>query len=286
MRAKRRIEPVLAAMTAVAFLTSSPALAAGPASATAQPTASAPAEATPPDPNSPDALSDEAITRFKAKDYEGAADYFERAYNVDPRPNYLFNIGRVYEEAGQLPEAVRYYERFLREPGVDLESREIALQRLRVLRAIIAETTPKEPAKTEPEPEVKPVEPARIDAPPPEPEGPPPRARKLRIAGYTLLGLGGAGLVTGAAFGGIARKQSSELAMTDGYDTRQELIRVGQQNAKIADVALLAGGIVTLTGLVLVLVTLSGRSKPKSSAHTLSPMVGRDQLGLAVGGRF
>lgn len=294
-------------MTAASLLASSPAIAAptptkksatttggattgGAATTTAAPAPTdAPAAGTSaPNPTSPDALSDEAIARFKAKDYEGAVDYFERAYAVDPKPNYLFNIGRVYEEAGQLPEAVRFYERFLREPGVDLESREIALQRLRLLRAIIAETTPKEPPKVEPAPEPA-TEPERVATPPPEPapEGPPPRARKLRIAGYSLMGLGGAGLILGAAFGGIASKQARDLETTDGYDARQELIRVGQNNAKIADIAMISGGALALTGLVLVLVTLKGRSRPASSAaSSLIPTVGRGELGLALGGRF
>ncbi|MEZ4454538.1 MAG: tetratricopeptide repeat protein [Nannocystaceae bacterium] len=288
-------------MTAVSLLASSTAIAApatkktgaaaGSTGAATGSTGGATTSATPveapptaePDPNSPDALSDEAIARFKAKDYDGAVDHFERAYAIDPKPNFLFNIGRVYEEAGRLPEAVKYYERFLREPGVDLESREIALQRLRVLRAIIAETTPKE---TVPEPEPEP-EPPRIVTPEPEPEPEPmPRSKKLRIAGYTLLGVGGAGIVLGAAFGGIASKQAKDLETTDGYNDRQELIRVGQTNAKIADVAFLTGGVVALTGLVLVLTTLGKKSRPSAEARVLSPLVGRGQVGLAVGGRF
>lgn len=301
-RATRRIEPVLSAMTAASLLASSTAIAApatkktGAATTGASTTAGASGSSgtaptsevpsTPPaaDPNSPDALSDEAIARFKQKDYDGAVDYFERAYGVDPKPNYLFNIGRVYEEAGRLPEAVKYYERFLREPGVDLESREIALQRLRVLRAIIAETTPKEPVKVEPEPE---PEPPKVLTPEPEPEPEPmPRAKKIRIAGYSILGVGGAGLILGAAFGGIASGQAKDLANTDGYDNRQELIRVGQTNAKVADIAFLTGGVLALTGLVLVLTTLGKKPKASTEARVLSPMVGRGQVGLAVGGRF
>ncbi|HFE47051.1 MAG TPA: tetratricopeptide repeat protein, partial [Nannocystis exedens] len=99
-------------------------------------------------------LRQQAIDHFQAKDYEGAADYFKRAYAVDPNPNYLFNIGRVYEEAGELEESVSYYERFIQERGVDLESRGLALERLQLLRALIAETTRlSKPEVTEPEPE-------------------------------------------------------------------------------------------------------------------------------------
>ena len=70
----------------------------------------------------------------------GECALFEQAYAIDPNPNYLFNIGRVYEEKGDIRSAVDHYQRFVKEPGVDIGSRELAVQRLRVLKAILNET--------------------------------------------------------------------------------------------------------------------------------------------------
>ena len=77
-------------------------------------------------PSEADALSDEAVAAFKAKDYDTAIAKFQRAYEIDPQPNYKFNIGRVYEEKGDLENAVKYYQEFVQSPGVDLEAREAA----------------------------------------------------------------------------------------------------------------------------------------------------------------
>ena len=82
-----------------------------------------------------DALNSEAVEKFQAKEYDEAVELFEQAYALQPEPNYLFNIGRIREEQGNLESAVEYYERFVKEPGVPLEAREKGLERLRVAHA-------------------------------------------------------------------------------------------------------------------------------------------------------
>lgn len=231
--------------------------------------------------SSPEALNEEAVARFKAKDFEGAIDLFEQAYAVDPKPNYLFNIGRVYEEAGKLSEAAEYYQRFAREPGVDLESREFALNRLRVIRAVLAETAsveaPAAPTTAPAEPQ-----PAVTTEPPPSDEAA--KRRRLRIAGFSLLGIGGVAAAVGGGLGGLALRQSRELTETDGYLVRQELIEAGKTNAAIADGLFIAGGVLAISGLVLVLTTL--RPRPKAEARALAPTIGPRHAGLVWQGRF
>ncbi len=241
-----------------------------------------------------EALRQQAIDRFQAKDYEGAVDYFKRAYAVDPNPNYLFNIGRVYEEAGELEESVTYYERFIQERGVDLESRGLALDRLQILRALIAETTRiSEPETAEPEPEPEPE--SELPAPPEvtDPEADkraPKKGRGLRIAGYTLLGVGAAALIGGGAFGGLALSQSKALGDTDGFDPRHDLIDSGEKNTKFADALFITGGALALTGLALVLGSLRGSRAAKAEAiarrRSVAPLVGHKHVGMALSGRF
>ncbi len=238
----------------------------------------------------PEVLRQQAIDHFQAKDYEGAANYFKRAYAIDPNPNYLFNIGRVYEEAGELEESVSYYERFIQEPGADLDSRGLALERLQLLRALIAETTRlSEPEVVEPEPEPEPEPAALPVVEEPEPEPAVKKGRGLRIAGYSILGLGAAALIGGGAFGGIALSQSNELATTDGFDPRHALIASGEKNTKFADGLFITGGVLALTGLTLVLVSLRGRRDAKADVarrRSVAPIVGREHLGVALSGRF
>jgi hypothetical protein len=169
------------------------------------PTASASASAS----ASPTAaeLSGQAIERFQAKDYDAAARLFEQAYGIDKNPNYLFNIGRVYEEKGDIRLAVDFYQRFVKEPGVDIGSRELAVQRLSVLRAILRETEPAATGPTGPaagdagaaQPTAKPI----ADDPDPK--------KSMRLGGYAMLGVGGIALIVGGVFGGLALGKNSDL---------------------------------------------------------------------------
>ncbi len=213
-------------------------------------------------------LSGQAIERFKAKDYDAAARLFEDAYKLDPNPNYLFNIGRVFEEKGDIRSAVDYYQRFVKEPGVELESRELALQRLRVLKAILEETdakaTPEPQPKAEPEPAPK-SEP--IKQPPPDDPGP----RKLQLAGYGVLAVGGVATVVGGVLGGITLSKQNELADIHDYDTRVDLASRGKSLALGTDVLIFTGGALLLTGVILVAIGASRKKSAGASARRVQP---------------
>lgn len=86
------------------------------------------------DSGDPEALSAAAVEAFERKEYDQAIRLFEQAHKIDPQPNYLFNIGRVYEDKGDLPNAVKYFQAFLNEPGIDLTSRQSVNERLKVLQ--------------------------------------------------------------------------------------------------------------------------------------------------------
>lgn len=222
-------------------------------------------------------LSGQAIERFKAKDYDAAARLFDEAYKLDPNPNYLFNIGRVYEEKGDIRSAVDYYQRFVKEPGVELESRELALQRLRVLKAILAETDAKAAPDPEPKkPDPEPAKPEPVKAPPPED----PRPRKLQLAGFGLLAVGGVATVVGGVLGGVTLSKQNELADIHDFDTRVDLAARGKSLALGTDVLIFTGGALLLTGVILVAVGASRRKAANASARRVQP------TGLGLVARF
>jgi hypothetical protein len=205
-------------------------------------------------------LSDQAIVKFQAKDYDGAVALFEQAYEVDPQPNFLFNVGRVYEEAGNLEKAVEFYAKFVKQPGVDLTSRETALERLKVLRAIVQETTEKPPEK-EPEPEVKPVEEPKPQ-PNPVDEDAKRKRKVMRAAGFGLTGVGAAVMIGGAVVGGLAQGDFNKAGDAELPADSQPLLDGAKSKALTADILLGVGGAVLLTGVILVAV---GFSKPKKT---------------------
>lgn len=286
-----RLPSLPSSLSALCSLTLSASLALGSSVALAAP-AEAPAAETPEgtDTGSTDAqkdqasaLSDQAIAKFQAKDYEGAVALFEQAYAIDPAPNYLFNIGRVYEEAGNLEKAVEFYAKFVKLPGVDLDSRGVALERLKVLRSILVETTEKPP---EDKPEDKPEEPV-VEPPPPEPvvDQDAQRKRKaLRGAGFGLLGVGAAALIGGGVAGGLAQSDNNKAGeVTDPADG-VPLLDSSQTKSLAANVLFGVGGAFVLTGVILVAV---GFSKPQPASRVaLAPSFGPRGGGVTFRLRF
>jgi tetratricopeptide (TPR) repeat protein len=215
-------------------------------------------------------LVEQAIDQFSAKNFTGAVELFQKAYEIDPQPNYLFNIGRVYEEAGEFEQAVEYYAKFVKQPSVDLQFREDALERLRVLRAILAETKdearegPKEePKQADPGPGAQPVD---ADAQ---------RKRKaMRLSGFGVLGVGAGALIGAAVVGSLAqgdRDKAFDRDEADHLAARQYYLDKSRSKAMTADILYGVGGALLLTGVVLVAV---GYSKPKTQRVALTPSFG------------
>jgi tetratricopeptide (TPR) repeat protein len=227
-------------------------------------------------------LSDQAIEKFQAKDYDGAVALFEQAYGIDPNPNYLFNIGRVYEEAGTLDKAVEFYAKFVKQPGVDLDSREVALERLKVLRAILEETTEKPPEEPKDEPKDDPV----VETPPePVVDEDAQRKRKaMRGAGFGLLGVGAAALIGGGVAGGLAQGDHNKAGEVADPADGVPLLESSQTKSLAANVLFGVGGALALTGVILVAV---GFSKPKPTSRVaVMPSFGPRGGGVAVRLRF
>lgn len=235
-------------------------------------------------------LSEEAIAKFQAKDYDGAIELFERAYELDPQPNYLFNIGRVHEEAGNLEAAVKYYAKFVKQPGVDLDSRGVALERLKVLREIVQETgEPDEPEpdasesddseSDEPQDQLEPAEP-----PPPVDDGAAKKRKAMRGAGFGLLGVGAAALIAGGVVGGLAQADNNNAGSAATPNESQDLLDSSQTKALAADVMFGVGGALVLTGVILVAV---GFKKPKTSERVaFTPTFGPRGAGASLRLRF
>jgi len=73
-----------------------------------------------------------AARRFKEGQHEIAARLYQKAFNMNKRPNLLFNAGRAFEMAGNRDEAIRVFKLYLDiEP--DVAGREDATARLNVL---------------------------------------------------------------------------------------------------------------------------------------------------------
>lgn len=232
-----------------------------------------------------EAIVAQAVEKFQAKEYEAAVELFQQAYALSPEPNYLFNIGRVYEQAGDLEQAVEFYGRFVKLPEVEIGAREVALERLRVLRGVLEETAEKE----DPPPEL-PADDPTGDEPPEdtEPETPtepgPKKPDPMRIAGFVVLGVGAGAVAAGGAFGGLALQRESDLNTLNTFEGRSDAVDKGTRNALAADILFGVGGAMVVTGVVLVVLSYS--KKRKGQRASVAPMMSRRGAGIAAEVRF
>ncbi|MGH1345539.1 MAG: tetratricopeptide repeat protein [Nannocystales bacterium] len=247
-----------------------------------------------------EALSEKAVEAFSAKRYDESIGLFEQAYGLNANPNYLFNIGRVYEEKGDLEQAVAHYQKFVSQPGVDLQSREAATERLKVLRGALQQLEEENEGQDEgqndegddtPPPEETSLEAAGENSDSEDDRGPTEKKRGQRIAGYTLLGVGGAGLIVGGVLGGLAQSNADDADAAEFVDDALRMRDDARRQARAADAMFITGGVLAAAGLVLVLTTL-GKGKPASTAGVpprrwvIAPAASPRSAGAAVHGRF
>ena len=81
-----------------------------------------------------DALVEQGLVAYKARDYRQAVEKFLQANAMQPDPNLLFNLARCYEALGDTRAATEKYRLFLASPDADPSGRQRAEDRLRALR--------------------------------------------------------------------------------------------------------------------------------------------------------
>ena len=65
------------------------------------------------------ALYQEAVDLAKEGKYEAAIVLFEKAHGLGAPPVVLYNIGKCYQDLGEIEKAVEHYERYVDAPGVE-----------------------------------------------------------------------------------------------------------------------------------------------------------------------
>jgi tetratricopeptide (TPR) repeat protein len=246
-------------------------------------------------------------TYYKTSDYPRALEHFKKAYAAEPHHALLYNIARCHEVMAQLELAIENYRRYLQH-AEDPERRETVRQRIEVLRQRL-ERQPAPPASQPAPPASQPApaasQPASATiqpAPQPSPQPAPPPAPGQRpgawrrTAGWVTLGLGGASLVTGLVFGGLASAEASDYrdAVDRGrtYTELQQIQDRGERYETVQLAALILGGVLVAGGAGLVIWDLlDQRRRMEAPARTgarvsLAPVLSADLLGLAARGSF
>lgn len=196
---------------------------------------------------------DRGIKLYKQKAYAQAAAEFRLAYELDPKPKYLYNLAQAERLAGRCEEALAAYRELLA-ANPPREREKIARDGIATCEQIIAATQPQPPAAPEPVAAVEQQQPDSV-APPKAPDpGPPPKratpAPSMRIEevrepwyrdvfGDVLLG---SGVVVGA-LAGIAYSSASASAKRS-YDpgTLEEFMRAREGAGRNGTFAIVLGG--------------------------------------------
>lgn len=192
-------------------------------------------------------------------DYAKAAEEYKAAYELDRRPEMLFNIAQAYRLADAKPQALDYYKQYLAAQPEGLGAAE-SRQHVDELE--------------------KQLEAERAKPPPPTPPAPKLRSSPaLRIAGLATIGGGAIALGLGVVFGVEARAAGDDISKHTGDWTLADQARFesGQRAQTGMIVAYVASGVLVATGGVLYV--LGTRTQ-------VAPVVGANAAGAVLWGRF
>lgn len=225
----------------------------------------------------------QAKARFKqgkayqdAGAYVKAAEEYKAAYDLDPRPEMLFNIAQAYRLAGERQLAIDYFKKYLdAQPGG--AGADEARGHVATLTKELDELAAKQPKPPEPTPA----------PPPPTPTPPPPEElvevrgpRSLRIAGLATAGVGMIAVGLGVKFAFDARSAADALSQhTSGAwtDAEEATYLAGERANRNMIISYVVGGVLVGTGAVLYW---------RGARTTLVPVATTTSASLAVAGQF
>ncbi len=203
-------------------------------------------------------LAAEGRRLFSEGNFAGAINAYLKAHQISQAAEILYNVAFIYDKKLNEAElAMTYYRRYIGSPDADPDVVQRATARLNELK----QAPPKKP---------------------PEPQPVPRDGRPQQIAGWTVLGIGGAALVAGVALVVVAKKDADTFHDT-GASTgdRQTARDRGKTLAIAGDVLWSVGAAAVVTGLVVALTAPKGGQGKVSVSGAPLPGGGLVSLGGA-----
>ncbi|MEL6181414.1 MAG: tetratricopeptide repeat protein [Myxococcota bacterium] len=243
-----------------------------------------------------------AVADFRKGNFPEALRKLKEVYKLDPNPIILYNIGRAYEEMGQLADAADYFQQAAADEKLPEKLQaEIGRRLPKVLPALTVRQAFNLSSRSvalgirQAEDRQREVFIEASQTPDDIPEETPLMEDPLFWTGVGLgaagLGLLGGGLVTDLGLSDDIDELKSEETRADSARTLalQDDIESGQT---LATVFYISGGVLLLGGGALLAYTLTSgetavpeaESKPAATGWRWSPIVGDDIVGITVGG--
>ena len=247
---------------------------------------------------------------IRDSNYDNAVDFLKKAYETDCRAvEILLGLGTVFERAGNLSEAIRADEEYLRRvpnpPAPD--TREVVERRIETWKrrlgattttASTAPTATTPPAATDAGAPPSSTATATVTAPPAAVDAGPPHvsSKKSQVGPVVTMVVGGAALATGIVVGIIgAGKVSTADKNCDpvtpgGRDcTNSSAVTDGNNGRTLEGVGVgvaIGGAVVAGLGLTWLILNSGSSTEQTTPAARLSPVVAPGYAGLSFGGRF
>jgi hypothetical protein len=246
-------------------------------------------------------LVKKAIARSQAGDHNAAIELYLQAYTIVPNSILLSNIGAQYQQSNRPQMALRYFCMYLEKEPNGTNAPYAAAQ-ARSLQVELGNTEvderdvcakPKPRLKARPAPEEPPRETPPRETPPRETE---PIVRedrdsKINTLQYAGIGAGIGGLIAlsvGTYAGVRASSITNELNTHDRSkpwpNDVKELQKNGQSYENVQIGALIAGGVLLTTGVVLYVISRSDAQSERATDKTVR--VSPTTNGVVVYGRF
>jgi tetratricopeptide (TPR) repeat protein len=257
-----------------------------------------------------DALLARAVEAYNAQRYEQAVQDFQRAYEMRPQPEIIYNIARIYERSVQREQAIEQYQRFLSLPNTTSDLRARAATALESLRTEMAAIERANRPQNDPNNPNNDPNNAQNPTGPTTPTQPVrPRTPASVLAGWILVGLGGATLVGGVAMGALALTEQTATNEAGSLAEYNEHNDLGSTYALTADILFGAGGALAIGGIVALVIhavrsrnaadeaddpntpypdqeTTDEEADDRATSMIFSPYLGQNGLGFTLGGRF
>ena len=194
-------------------------------------------------------LAVSAKVAFDEGRFAEAAELLERAYALSPSSSLLYNLGRAHQQAGNKRRAIDAYRKYLAAetspPDEGLVRRSIKQledeldQEAALAAKLAAEKQRADVAAAEGET----AQAAQVEAEE--------RARhKVSAWPWIVTGVGVSGLAVAAIFGSLANKAHGNAVAEPDVDSAQSKQASARHLSLVANVALIGGGALTVTGIV------------------------------------
>jgi tetratricopeptide (TPR) repeat protein len=187
---------------------------------------------------------------YNLKRFDDALAMFERAYDEQPDPAFLFNIGQCERQLGRYEGAVKSYRAYLAESSQlpDDKRKEV----LQVIEEVQHADRQQRAAREAPPTTINATEAVTVPAATPVVVAPPPRRPWYRKpAGMTFASLGLAAAVVGAALMGASSAYSGRARAATTLPDQQSNIATADALMPSGIVVLSVGGASLVVGAVL-----------------------------------